>query len=52
MSLDRGKGMNREVDQMYFELLFSVMQEIDLLDKPDHIFNMDKTGLQLKKQNW
>lgn len=47
LSIARAQGLNRgEVNKM-FDLLLNVMTEHNLLDKPDKIFNIDETGVQL-----
>lgn len=50
LSLARAQGLNREEVNKMFELLLQVLIEHDLLDKPDHIFNIDETGVQLSNK--
>ncbi|XP_072392195.1 uncharacterized protein [Diabrotica undecimpunctata] len=45
VSLARSNGMCRKDVEQYFILLDSILIELDLLDKPGHIYNMDETGL-------
>lgn len=47
LSIERAKGLNRREVANFFELLTSVLTENNLLDKPDRIFNMDETGVQV-----
>lgn len=47
LSLARAQGLNRAEVKKIFDLLLEVMMEHDLLDKPDRIFNMDETGVQI-----
>ncbi|CAH1960890.1 unnamed protein product [Acanthoscelides obtectus] len=47
MSTARAKGMTRQECTQYFELLGNVLGENNLLNKPQNIFNVDETGLQL-----
>ncbi|CAH1996409.1 unnamed protein product [Acanthoscelides obtectus] len=47
MSTARAKGMTRQECTQYFELLGNVLRENNLLNKPQNIFNLDETGLQL-----
>ncbi|GJQ65374.1 hypothetical protein Trydic_g7485 [Trypoxylus dichotomus] len=42
--------MNRKEVEDYFTLLESTMEENSRFDKPTNIFNIDKTGLQLKNR--
>ena len=39
--------LNREVMNSYFELLKKTLSENNLLDSPDHIYNVDETGMPL-----
>ncbi|KAJ4436168.1 hypothetical protein ANN_18798, partial [Periplaneta americana] len=50
VSLNRAQGMSKDEVGKYFQLLEKILQEEDLLQKPSHIFNMDKTGLQLNNK--
>lgn len=50
VSLNRSQGMCRKDVEQYFSLLESTLIELNLLDKPGHIFNMDETGLQLNNK--
>jgi hypothetical protein len=47
LSTARAQAVNRENVQKYFGLLRDTIIENDLIDKPGHIYNMDKTGLQI-----
>nr|XP_023016380.1 tigger transposable element-derived protein 6-like [Leptinotarsa decemlineata] len=47
LSLVRAQGLNREEINKMFELLLHILTEHDLLDKPERIFNIDETGVQL-----
>ncbi|CAH1975463.1 unnamed protein product [Acanthoscelides obtectus] len=47
MSTARAKGMTRQECTQYFELLGNVLRENNLLNKPQNIFSLDETGLQL-----
>lgn len=50
VSLARVQGMNRDEVKEYFNLLSTLMEENDLLNKPGSIFNMDESGLQLNSR--
>lgn len=50
LSLARAQGLNREEVNKMFKLLLQVLTEHDLLDKPDRIFNVDETGVQLNNK--
>lgn len=50
VSLARSQGMNRKDVNEYFQLLQQTILENNLMEKPDHIFNMDETGLQLNNK--
>ncbi|CAH2019443.1 unnamed protein product [Acanthoscelides obtectus] len=47
MSTARAKGMTRQECTQYFELLGNVLTENNLLNKPQNMFNLNETGLQL-----
>lgn len=47
LSVARAQGLNRDEVNKMFELLLKVMTEHELLDKPDRIYNIDETGVQL-----
>ena len=50
LSTARAIGMNRTQVHKYFELLQSTVNDYELHDKPDLIFNADETGLTLCHQ--
>lgn len=50
VSLARIQGMNRDEIKEYFNLLSTLMEENDLVNKPGSIFNMDESGLQLNSR--
>lgn len=50
VSTARAKGLSREVVANYFNLLQSPLEENDLFGKPECIFNVDETGLQLNNR--
>lgn len=41
--------MNKKDDKVYFHLLENTLTENDLTGKPENIFKMDETGLQVPK---
>lgn len=47
LSSARSEEMSREHVANYFRLLMTTMREEELFNKPENIWNMDKTGLQL-----
>ena len=47
LSTARASATDPEVVSHYFDLLARTMADNDLLDKPCHIFNMDKSGMPL-----
>ncbi|KAJ0180122.1 hypothetical protein K1T71_004713 [Dendrolimus kikuchii] len=50
LSVARVQGLNRkEVDKM-FKLLLQILTKHDLINKPDRIFNIDETGVQLNNK--
>lgn len=49
-SIQRGKGLSRAEVAKFFDLLIAVLIENDLLDKPEKIFNMDESGVQLNNK--
>lgn len=50
LSIERARGLNRAEVAKFFNILITVLTENDLLDKPDRIFNMDETGVQLNNK--
>lgn len=50
LSIERAKGLNRAEVAKFFDLLTTVLTENNLLGKPDRIFNMDETGVQLNNK--
>ncbi|KAJ0172499.1 hypothetical protein K1T71_011638 [Dendrolimus kikuchii] len=50
LSIERAKGLNRTEGANFFKLLTTILTENNLLDKPDRIFNMDGTGVQLNNK--
>lgn len=47
LSVARAQGMSRPEADGFFKLLRQVMEEENLMDKPQNIFNMDESGIQL-----
>lgn len=45
----RKNTAKRSVVRKHFELLKEALKEADLLDKPEHIFNVDETGVEMNK---
>ena len=43
----RMNAINRENLEHYFSLLKQILRENDLLNHPEHIYNMDETGVPL-----
>lgn len=50
VSLARSQALNRVEVDAYFKLLEQVLTENDIIDKPNCIFNMDESGLQLNNR--
>lgn len=50
LSIDRTEGMNREEVGQYFALLEKALTNLQLMDKPNRIFNMDECGVQLNNE--
>ncbi|KAJ8976639.1 hypothetical protein NQ317_011147 [Molorchus minor] len=49
LSLARSKGMCREEVNSFYDL-YKTLLENDLMDKPDRIYNMDESGIQLNNK--
>lgn len=47
LSVARAQGMNREEVSAFFKLLKEEMIKNDLTNKPENIFNVDESGIQL-----
>lgn len=47
LSVARAQGMNRQEVGAFFKLLEEEMTKNDLTDKPENIFNVDESGIQL-----
>lgn len=50
LSLARAQGLNKNEVNQFYELLLKVLTENDLLDKPERVYNMDETGIQLNNK--
>lgn len=50
VSMARSRGMNRLEVSDYFKLLERILTENDLMSKPNCVFNMDESGLQLNNR--
>ncbi|XP_045765299.1 chaetoglobosin A biosynthesis cluster protein C-like [Maniola jurtina] len=50
LSVARAKGLSREEVNNFYELLAKVMIDNGLSDKPERIFNMDESGIQLNNK--
>lgn len=50
LSVARAKGLSREEVNNFHELLTKVLADNDLLDKPERIYNMDESGVQLNNK--
>lgn len=50
LSIQRAKGLSRAEVAKFFFLLITVLTDNDLLDKPERIFNMDESGVQLNNK--
>jgi hypothetical protein len=47
LSINRALGMNRSSVQKFFEILENKMTVLNLLNKPDRVFNAGESGLQM-----
>ena len=47
LSINRALGMNKKNVQTFFGILESKLSELNMLNKPDRIFNADESGLQM-----
>jgi len=45
LSLVRAKGFNKQAVTEYFDLLRQTIEGTGLVNSPDHIYNVDETGL-------
>lgn len=50
LSVARAKGLSREEVNNFYDLLIKVLTDNDLLDKPERIYNMDESGIQLNNK--
>lgn len=50
LSVVRAKGLSREEVNNFYDLLIKVLIENDLSDKPERIYNMDESGIQLNNK--
>lgn len=50
LSVARAKGLSREEVTNFYELLTKVMTDNGLLNKPERIYNMDESGVQLNNK--
>lgn len=50
LSVARAKGLSREEVYNFYDLLIKVLTENDLLDKPERLYNMDESGIQLNNK--
>ncbi|GBP64917.1 hypothetical protein EVAR_49210_1 [Eumeta japonica] len=50
LSVARAKGLSREEVNNFYDLLNKVLTENDLLDKPERLYNMDESGIQLNNK--
>ncbi|XP_056645093.1 uncharacterized protein LOC130450623 [Diorhabda sublineata] len=50
LSLARASGMNRQDVDKYFEMLLKVLTDNDLISKPERIYNMDESGIQVNNK--
>lgn len=50
LSVARAKGLSREEVNNFYDLLIKVLTENDLLDKPERLYNMDESGIQLNNK--
>ncbi|CAB3236377.1 unnamed protein product [Arctia plantaginis] len=50
LSVARAKGLSREKVNNFYDLLIKVLTENDLLDKPERLYNMDESGIQLNNK--
>ncbi|CAG9572682.1 unnamed protein product [Danaus chrysippus] len=50
LSVARAKGLSRKEVNNFHELLTKVLADNDLLDKPERIYNMDESGVQLNNK--
>ncbi|KAL0829682.1 hypothetical protein ABMA28_003187 [Loxostege sticticalis] len=50
VSLARCEALNRDEVNAYYDILYGLLEEHELFDKPSHIFNMDESGFQLNNR--
>lgn len=50
LSVSRALALNRAEINSFYDLLTEVLEQNDLLDKPERIFNMDETGVQMNNK--
>lgn len=50
LSMARAKGLKREEVKKFFDLLTKILKNNDLWDKPERLYNMDETGIQLNNK--
>lgn len=50
LSLSRAYGVNRKDIKDFFDLLANIYKEYDFQNRPDQIFNMDETGIQINNK--
>ena len=47
----RSRTAKKSVVKEHFDKLKEALEKADLLDKPEHIFNVDETGIEMNKQS-
>lgn len=50
LSVARAKGLSKEEVNNFYDLLIKVLTDNDLLDKPERVYNMDESGIQLNNK--
>jgi hypothetical protein len=50
LAISRAKSASREVIDSYYSELWTILNENNLLDKPERIFNIDETGISTEHQ--
>lgn len=50
LSLTRASGMNRPDVEKYFQVLLKLLTDNGLIYKPQRVYNMDESGIQVNNK--